>query len=426
MKKFLFSLLLYAISLFGQPGDNHTNIFPTIPFETQVVSFPRTDGEYAVNFLYKIPYRLMVFERQGELFIANFRIIIEITDQSGKLVTRDIKDSKISVYNFEDTSAPGEFLQDYLNFSLKKENYIVRATISDMNSSGDRPLKPIDLNLIEEDKKIVLPPLVINQNEVNCNEQNSFILSNSAGHIPFSLNEYNLIIPIKDTTVTEIEVNMENNGQEISTFTLSDSYIEQLGITKCENELIISKYPEVVVTRNFLLKNVNKNLNEGDLVLTVRNKDKEINEIMNMRVVWFNKPLSLLNPEKAIEILSVIAPDSVVDQLISTDEDEYPVVLLNYWKKFDPTPETSFNEIMFEYYSRVDYAMTEFNSIANNNGAQTDRGKIYIKFGKPDKINRTSTLHGEVIEIWNYSSTQRKFTFVDKIGTGNFTLTENQ
>jgi GWxTD domain-containing protein len=132
-----------------------------------------------------------------------------------------------------------------------------------------------------------------------------------------------------------------------------------------------------------------------------------------------------LNPEKAIEFLSFIEQDSVVDELLNADEEDYPKVLQNYWKKFDPTPETSFNEIMFEYYSRIDYAMNEFNSITNNNGAKTDRGMVYIRYGQPDNIDRTSTSQGEVIEIWTYSNSQRKFTFIDKIGTGNFTLTEN-
>ena len=144
-----------------------------------------------------------------------------------------------------------------------------------------------------------------------------------------------------------------------------------------------------------------------------------------MKVVWFNKPFSLLNPEKAIEFLSYIESDSVISELLDEDESDYPEVLSNYWSKFDPTPETTFNEIMFEYYSRVDYAIREFKSITNNNGAKTDRGMVYIKFGNADKIERTSTSQGQVIEVWTYSKSQRSFSFIDKTGTGNFTLTEN-
>jgi len=426
VKKLLFSFLLFNVSLLGQLRDKFPAFLPIVPFETQVISFPRTDGDFTIDYTYKIPYQLLVFERQGESFKASFRIMIEITDKTGKLVARDIKDSKLSVPDFEATNAPGQFLQDYLSFKVAKDDYKVRATISDMNSSGDRPLKPIDVNLISEDSSLVLNPFVVDQKEIDCKNENSFMLSNSAGHIPFTLKIYDLIIPIADTSVSKIEVNLENNGEEVSTLTSDESFIEHLGISKCDDELFITKSPDHIITRNFLLRNVNKKLNEGDLVLTVRNKDKEINKKINMRVVWFNKPVSLLNPEKAIEFLSIIAPDSVVDELLSADEEEYPKVLNDYWKKFDPTPETSFNEIMFEFYSRVDYAIKEYKSITNNNGAKSDRGAVYIRFGKPDEIDRTSTSQGEVIEIWTYSNPQRKFTFVDKIGTGNFTLTENQ
>ena len=59
------------------------------------------------------------------------------------------------------------------------------------------------------------------------------------------------------------------------------------------------------------LRNINKKLNEGDLTLTFRNESKNIDEKIDMKVVWFNKPMSLLNPEKAIEFLSFIEQDSV-------------------------------------------------------------------------------------------------------------------
>ena len=73
---------------------------------------------------------------------------------------------------------------------------------------------------------------------------------------------------------------------------------------------------------------------------------------------------------------------------------------------------------MEEYYLRVDYASRNFTTITGTNGANTDRGKIYIRFGKPTEINRSSDDHGYIIETWTYNDTQRKFVFVDKKGTG--------
>jgi len=104
---------------------------------------------------------------------------------------------------------------------------------------------------------------------------------------------------------------------------------------------------------------------------------------------------------------------------------DYSEILIDYWAKFDPAPETAYNEVMFEYYSRVDFAIKEFKTISKGNGAKSDRGLVYIKFGKPEKIDRSSNPQGQVMEIWSYSKPERKFTFVDKKGTGNFSLIEN-
>ena len=55
-----------------------------------------------------------------------------------------------------------------------------------------------------------------------------------------------------------------------------------------------------------------------------------------------------------------------------------------FWDNRDPTPDTEENEYRDEYYERVAYANEHFASGVP--GSKTDRGKIYIKFGKPDEI----------------------------------------
>ena len=77
---------------------------------------------------------------------------------------------------------------------------------------------------------------------------------------------------------------------------------------------------------------------------------------------------------------------------------------------------------MNEYYSRVDYAQLNFSTLTGTKGVNTDRGKIYIMFGKPDKIERNSNSSGKVVETWIYNNPQRKFVFVDKQGVGEFSL----
>jgi len=96
--------------------------------------------------------------------------------------------------------------------------------------------------------------------------------------------------------------------------------------------------------------------------------------------------------------------------------------LVNYWKKLDPTPETEYNELMTEFYTRVDYTLKNFSTISGIKGIQSDRGKVFIKYGKPDKTERSSNLQGKVVETWIYDKLHRKFVFVDEDGTGEFSL----
>jgi GWxTD domain-containing protein len=425
VKKILFSFFLICTSLFGQPNNNEPPSAPRFPFESEIISLPRIDGDFSVFYIYKIPYKILVFEREEESFNAGFRVVVEILDEDDKLVSRDIKDNRVTVNNFEETNDLSFVLQDFLSFKIKPGEYKISTLISDMNSAGELLLEPKELNLEESKDKLVQHPLVINSQEIICDERKAFTLANSGGNVPFSSNKFHLIIPVTDTSITEIDVVIENNDEVIISTNVTESYVIPIGIVECEGQLSVTSNPETVALRNFVLRNVNDKLIEGEVVLKVVNDDKSIDEKYKSKIVWFNKPFSLMDPEKAIEFLNFVESDSIVYSLLKQSSSDYPKLLNNYWAKFDPSPETAYNEIMFEYYSRVDYAIKEFRGIGKDNGAKTDRGVVYIKFGKPEKIERNSNPQGQIIEIWTYLNPERQFSFIDKKGTGNFTLTEN-
>jgi GWxTD domain-containing protein len=56
-----------------------------------------------------------------------------------------------------------------------------------------------------------------------------------------------------------------------------------------------------------------------------------------------------------------------------------------FWQRRDPTPDTEENEYKEEHYARIAYANEHF--AAGIPGWKTDRGRIYIMYGKPDEIN---------------------------------------
>ena len=68
---------------------------------------------------------------------------------------------------------------------------------------------------------------------------------------------------------------------------------------------------------------------------------------------------------------------------LQTDE-ERENFIENFWRRRDPNPDTEENEFREQYYERIAYANEHFTS--GIPGWKTDRGRIYITWGKPDEI----------------------------------------
>lgn len=65
-------------------------------------------------------------------------------------------------------------------------------------------------------------------------------------------------------------------------------------------------------------------------------------------------------------------------------DDEREHFIEEFWRRRDPDPDTDENEYREEYYERIAYANEHFAS--GIPGWKTDRGRIYIMYGKPDEL----------------------------------------
>ncbi|MBU0692976.1 GWxTD domain-containing protein [bacterium] len=96
-----------------------------------------------------------------------------------------------------------------------------------------------------------------------------------------------------------------------------------------------------------------------------------------------------------------------------------------FWKKRDPNPETEENELMQEYYFRIEYANENYST--HRAGWESDRGRIYALYGEPTQIERHPFEAGSrPYEIWFYNNINRQFVFVDYTGFGDYSLVSPQ
>ena len=79
------------------------------------------------------------------------------------------------------------------------------------------------------------------------------------------------------------------------------------------------------------------------------------------------------------------------------------------------TPGTPRNEFKMEYFERVAYANAHF-KYNFKEGWQTDRGRVYVTYGKPDDVERHPfEADQRAYEIWKYDNLEGgvEFVFVD-------------
>ncbi len=95
-----------------------------------------------------------------------------------------------------------------------------------------------------------------------------------------------------------------------------------------------------------------------------------------------------------------------------------------FWRKRDPDPDTDENEFKNEFFDRIDYANKRFKE--GIPGWKTDRGRIYIFMGPPDKFEEFFThddpdVRGPIL-WWIYYDYELGIEFVDERGNGAYKI----
>ncbi|MEA1881036.1 MAG: GWxTD domain-containing protein [Candidatus Marinimicrobia bacterium] len=156
-----------------------------------------------------------------------------------------------------------------------------------------------------------------------------------------------------------------------------------------------------------------------DIVLK-QGKDKKTESVI-LSVSRTGISQSISNIAQAVENMRYILQDNEWKKLSKAKDTEKEVLFLEYWEGRDPTPETPDNEVMDEYFARVNYSNSNFKSYMP--GWKTDMGMIYILFGPPDDLevynDPMSRLYSQ---RWHYYRINKYFDFIDENGFGDYRL----
>src|SRR5262249_6902531 len=104
-----------------------------------------------------------------------------------------------------------------------------------------------------------------------------------------------------------------------------------------------------------------------------RNERKKKEELKSVYKKWLEEDVRYIITDEERKAFKALKTDEERDQFIE-----------QFWLRRDPDPDTPENEYKEQYYERIQYANEKFTS--GIPGWKTDRGRIYIMFGKPDEI----------------------------------------
>ncbi|KPQ00330.1 MAG: hypothetical protein HLUCCA01_00280 [Bacteroidetes bacterium HLUCCA01] len=136
---------------------------------------------------------------------------------------------------------------------------------------------------------------------------------------------------------------------------------------------------------------------------------------------WFDMPVSLLNLDVAIDMMRFIVDPDELRQVRRSNLEEKETWFREFWSTRNPTPETEYNELMAEYYRRIDYAFENF-STPTTVGFESDQGRVYIVYGPPEDVDRRLPAGGTTTEVWTYP--EQQFIFTATSGFGDFQLVQ--
>ena len=94
-----------------------------------------------------------------------------------------------------------------------------------------------------------------------------------------------------------------------------------------------------------------------------------------------------------------------------------------FWAKRDPDRETEENEFREEFFNRIEYANTHF--FEGPPGWKTDRGRMYVYFGAPDRMDGNPMSNSPGVRgwiLWVYYRYGFAVYFFDRRGDGQYNI----
>ena len=370
------------------------------------VASESSDSIRVLSYL-SIPNHVLQFVKSSKGFKASYEATISIKRKKGDLVGRKNWSNDLITKTYLESTSKEIFNIHFNEFRVPLgEDYIISAELLDRDSNSSGIISK-NLKLKKHSKDLSL-------------------------YSPFFLDYLN-----GDWGLIDNEIPLFRNilGEQLVRTTVFVSgkvspgpYEIDVIVTNPKKQQLWEKTFQSVAQNNYFEKRIiipDEISQQGlrskvDIILKQNGKQKKESVILSISRLGISS--SVGNISQAIQNMRYILDDDEWKKLSKAKSDEQERLFIEYWLSRDPTPETKENELMDEYFSRINYSNVNFKTYTD--GWKSDMGMIYVLFGPPDDLEvYNDPLSRMYQQRWHYYRINKFFDFVDENGFGDYKLT---
>lgn len=366
-----------------------------------------------IDIYVQIPYSEIKFIKYNERYLGRIELSTTIL-MDAQQVWQKSQSIELSLKEFSQTLSPKHSALKYFSTDIEPGNYYVLIQISDKESKRSANLKkPIKVKAYDNDTLSLSDIMLVSRVSIKDNQRD--IVPNLSGTLNTGLSTFYLFFELYNKVSLDsaemICKFINSNKKEIAVYNKNELLRESKNqiIWQIDSlNVVADRYDVVVEVYGFGDKYKGKKF----YAKTSRQVDIRIKGL----------PPTITDLNKAIDQLRYVAKGSEMDYIkAGSTAEEKKNRFMEFWQKRDPDPKTPENELMEEYYERVEYANRNFSGLTE--GWRTDMGMVLIRFGTPEYVERHPfNAENKPYEIWYYYTLNRQFIFVDETGFGEYKL----
>lgn len=364
----------------------------------------KSDSIRILAFL-SVPNHVLQFLKIKDGFEAEYEATISLKRKKGNLVGRRNWSNKLKTIDYLESTSKEILTIHQVEFKVVPGDYVISAELLDGDSknSGVRE-KELKYSEHKGDLALYTP----------------FFLDYLSGNWGLDDNEIPMFQNIMGAKVTRASFFVSGKikpGPYTLEVTVLGSKKKELWKKSFESNAKDEYFHQRIIIPDKIAKQGLRK--KVDIVLMQGNERKKESVILSLSKIGISS--SINNIDQAVENMRYILHDDEWKKLSKSKNTDKETLFLEYWESRDPTPETSDNEVMNEYFSRVSYSNINFKSYLP--GWKTDMGMIYILFGPPDDLEiYNDPLSRIYSQRWHYYRINKYFDFIDENGFGDHRL----